>query len=497
MTPGLDAPELERFDLTLGLGGPIIKDKFFFFGSVERITEDRQLAFEYPDLGNDAGGQTVLGILQAQEDPIDLPTIDRETRAFLKFNQQLGQHSLSQTFNYTNGLVNEFLPFGSSALPSSRNNFGTRNLMLAFADTMLLGDQSNPYIVTLRGSYRDEPSDTRPSHPEIGPTTIFNGFTMANCPGCIFFGDLPAVQFGNGFTPTQTHQKYTFLSANAAKLFGDHNIKFGWNYMKTKADGYIASVLFNQLFVTIDDFLQYGPLNGGISFISETGGVTPQDNEFNLNNDYNALFVQDDWRLLDNLTLNLGLRWEYDSEFKGKKNFSPRVGAAWAVDPKTIIRGNLGIFYDQFRLGLAREVPGFGGADPRLSQRIRFPRGLYGSPSFVTSIAFLNGLPGGCFSNTLTDAQIMAAMLECPFVPGVPWIGVDRLNQVVAMGNPVIPANTVINVNNIQALSGLTPAQYLTQAAAAIGVPDGYFLLGFGWFAIKLSLPSPGTTYAR
>jgi len=57
-------------------------------------------------------------------------------------------------------------------------------------------------------------------------------------------------------------------------------------------------------------------------------------------------------------------------------------------------------------------------------------------------------------------------------------VGVDRLNRVVAPGHAFIPANAIININNVQALTGLTPAQYLTQAAAAIGQPAGYFEWG-------------------
>jgi len=45
---------LRRFDYSLAGGGPIWKDRIFFFGSSERITEDRGIDFLYPALGQRA-----------------------------------------------------------------------------------------------------------------------------------------------------------------------------------------------------------------------------------------------------------------------------------------------------------------------------------------------------------------------------------------------------------------------------------------------------------
>lgn len=261
------------------------------------------------------------------------------------------------------------------------------------------------------------------------------------------------------------------------KAIGDHDVKFGWQFLRTKVDGLSPQILTNQLFTTVADYITFGAVNSGPFLLLEAGGPTPAANEIHLRNNYNGVYVQDDWKLRSNLTVNLGLRYDHDSEFDAKRNFSPRLGVVWAVTPKTVIRAHFGKFYDQFRLGLVSQIPAFGGADRRVVQSLYFPRGFYGSPSLISSIARLVGLPGPCVSNRQTDAQIIATGATCP-LGGPTFVGVDRLNNVVAPGRAPIPANAVINISNVQTLTGLTPAQYLTQAAAAIGQPAGYFVWG-------------------
>jgi len=62
-------------------------------------------------------------------------------------------------------------------------------------------------------------------------------------------------------------------------------------------------------------------------------------------------YAQDDWKLRPNFTLNLGLRYENQSNINSNFNFGPRVGFAWspghAQQSKTVIRGGYGVFYDR------------------------------------------------------------------------------------------------------------------------------------------------------
>jgi hypothetical protein len=88
-----------------------------------------------------------------------------------------------------------------------------------------------------------------------------------------------------------------------------------------------------------------------------------------------AGFIQDDWKVRANLTLNLGLRYEYTTPYYGagknknvnfdfatgqlvtasdsdkylmdpdRNNFGPRVGFAWQASPRVVVRGGTGVFY--------------------------------------------------------------------------------------------------------------------------------------------------------
>ncbi len=477
--PGTNsAPYLLRWDYDLAAGGAIVRDKVFWFGSAERIHENRQLNFVPPP-------GTPQFIIDNEALKFNQPTTDRETRLFGKLDEVLGKHRLSEQVNYTNAHIFNTNPLSlSTSLPSTRTSLGDSSLFLGFSDTVTLGDSANPFILSLRGQYRRERTLSSAAHSDAGPLTLFNVFSSLTTGGV--FGDLGQPRFGATFSPSALDQQYTTAGASLAKTISRHTLKFGWDFERTHVDGNEANGLENQLFATQADFLQFGPINSGFFLLLTIGGQTPQDNQIKLRNNYDGLWVQDDWKVAHNLTINAGLRWDYDSQFKQTHDFSPRLGFAYSLNSKTVIRGSFGLFYDHFRLGIARDVPPFGGANLAQIQPLSYPRLFSGVPTIAPVIL----PPNLCLSPTQTDAQLAASGATCPFGP-LPYYGIDHLNKVVAPGHAVIPTNSVVNLGNIQQLSGLAPDAYLAGADAAIGVPAGFLFWGpFGVLSYNVTTPS-------
>jgi hypothetical protein len=70
-----------------------------------------------------------------------------------------------------------------------------------------------------------------------------------------------------------------------------------------------------------------------------------------------GIFVGDEWNVRPNVTLNLGLRYETQTNIHDWRDFAPRVAVAWAPGGgnktsrgKTVLRAGFGIFYDRFPL---------------------------------------------------------------------------------------------------------------------------------------------------
>ncbi len=74
-----------------------------------------------------------------------------------------------------------------------------------------------------------------------------------------------------------------------------------------------------------------------------------------INHGYWGFYVQDQWRITPKLTINYGLRWDYESGLSSYVNpdyngWQPRIGLAYSPDSKTVIRAGFGIFDDRYNL---------------------------------------------------------------------------------------------------------------------------------------------------
>jgi hypothetical protein len=78
-------------------------------------------------------------------------------------------------------------------------------------------------------------------------------------------------------------------------------------------------------------------------------------------------FIQDDWRVSPNFTLDLGLRYEVQSNIRSDLNFAPRIGFGWSpatkskIGSNTVIRGGFGIFYSRVSEDLTLQSIRFNG----------------------------------------------------------------------------------------------------------------------------------------
>ncbi|HEX7957917.1 MAG TPA: TonB-dependent receptor, partial [Pyrinomonadaceae bacterium] len=473
--PGADAPFLRRRDYGANAGGPLRRGRAFAFASFERVEEERQLNFAFP-----AGTPAALREFERR---FDRPTRERRSLAFVRLDGHAGAHHLQQNFAWTNELRRDFLPLSQATdLPSTRRDSSARSLSFGLADTVLLGRGAG--ILTARAQVRREPASAGPSHPEAGPATQLELFSDA--PGRSFFGDQGRFSFGASHGSSHVRQRYESAEAQLALYRARHQWKFGGGHTRMRADGEEAALLFNQLFATARDLAEFGPAAAGFFSLRTRGGATPADNLFRLRNGYTGLFAQDDVRVRKGLTLNLGVRWDYDSRFPSRRDFAPRLGLALALGPRTVVRAGWGAFYDRFRLGLARDVPEFGGARASNVQPVSYPRLFYGVPT-IAPVVF-----GLCLSPTQTSAQVAASAAKCPLGP-MPLRGVDTLNLLVAQGHAPIPANVPVSMNNVTALSGLSPQEFADRASAAVGRPAGFFF--WGPFGALTHAGSPVTAF--
>jgi len=142
------------------------------------------------------------------------------------------------------------------------------------------------------------------------------------------------------------------LQNNTSIAQGKHAWKFGVR-MRGDTDDNITQQNFGGTY-TFDSLAQYKakqPAQYTISRLPASASPSLNVGQFDI-----GVYGGDDWKMRQNITVSLGLRYETQTNIHDLKDFAPRIGLAWAPGStakkasKTVVRAGFGMFYSRFDL---------------------------------------------------------------------------------------------------------------------------------------------------
>ena len=376
----LPTPPFDREQTGGSVGGPIQRDRSWIFGSFEFRDQNASLQTGTRDFAT----QQVVN--SAAPAPL------RDALLSSRFDRQISEHnSLMVRYSFNRSTDTSGASPGSSAPAFSaaerQNSLNRFNSAVANFNSVLSPTKVNDLSFHFDNFYNDIPP-----YPNDEPTTDPASLNLTNE---LIFPDLAD---GENFNlPQATHLNRYQVRDGLTWSLGKHTLHLGGEFQHYKANGEI-NVFGTGTVILTSDF-GFADLNGdGVIndldiplavALHSTAPVVPVPIP-KVYDDYVAGYVQDDWRIRPRLTLNLGLRWEYDSNLTGnssehdpcpsltvtptkpctwmaniidlkktpdKKDFAPRVG--FVYDPfgkgKTLLRGGYGIYYDRIILEAGAE----------------------------------------------------------------------------------------------------------------------------------------------
>jgi len=351
-------PTYERWQWGASLGGPIVPDKAQFFGSYEENRQDRAGTVIVGSVSNVPAD--LLQRLRAFEGVFTSPFREKLLFGKLSMQPQQGQR-IEATYNWRN--ETDIRGFGGQG---GSNSFQTAENVHNRVDSLqgkwhMAGRNSLNESYLSYQRYRWNP---KPEHPEV---------VGENFQGLLRIGGRDTEQY---------------IVQERVSLRNDHSRFLTWHGNHTAKVGGIFSVAdYN-----VRKFLNGNPLfiyRGDISWSFPAEAVYGSgDPDLSATNYQIGFFTQDDWAVGNRLTLNLGLRWDYESDMLNNEHVTPdnaRRAAAPFVDPALFVTDgdDRPAFFGAWapRLGFSYDVTGKGhtiafGGWGRYYDRVLYNTGL-------------------------------------------------------------------------------------------------------------------------
>ena len=374
--PNEPIPPLKRNQFGGTVGGPIARDRTFFFGSYEGLRQTRgettiatvpshatraradinpstrPYLLLYPESNGPETGATGQYTTQ-----IVSPTHENLAVGKIDHNLSLSQ-SFSLKYSWDKAFVDEQQAISywtTDTRTKSQSVVGEHKWVMS---TRLLNTAKFAWNQAFESTNNIENRSFDPSLQFI-PGTRFGSITISGLTG----------MGPDTSTPTFVDLKSLQLIDNLAWSRGSHNVKSGvsfTHYMNDQDSSFDYGGLYT--FTSLENFVQ-GKVG---TFEGQAPGSTTARR---WRQDLVGLYVQDDWSARHDLTLNMGLRYEFftiPKELDGRmsalpdlqssnfvtggaifknpslKNVAPRGGFAWNVtgDGKNVIHGGAGMFYE-------------------------------------------------------------------------------------------------------------------------------------------------------
>lgn len=437
-------PVLRQNQYGATIGGPLKKDKVFFFGNYEGQRRAESNKFSSVILNNLAAINVTKAFFGLTPEVNDLLRSNDYDGFLTKVDYKLtDRNNLSFRYNLLDSTTDGFLGGGGRASPASttaRNN-KTFDQSFVTSDTALLSAKvvNEARVQWARRSF-DFPSVLKEPDLEISNLIIT----------------------GKSTSDVDFYRETRLQASDSLSLAsGGHSFKVGadFNHIRNTAKWdlfFPARVIFATLggpgvagptFLNQTAVVFWWPLVNGqttrpalsVPFTQDVpGGLEPLTNTRINHNSY-GFFGQDEWKATQKLTLTLGLRYDFETypslfvQENDLNNFQPRLGLAYAFTPRTVVRAGFGIFNDRLAssIGQLLVTAEWGSAGNEPNAQVVFPgvapipgrfiQPTIGGPVAPTTTACR---PGGPTITTSSAAQLATCIFASTGrVPTPPVVG--------------------------------------------------------------------------